>query len=194
MKLIHINEQEENILPIEKDYSINEIDRNDIEILQVYCGFINANTGQLSIRLTPQKLLYTMGVMGGIYGLYFGSELVGGVAVKQVNFENNVKAGEIGYLFVLPDHRSLKNIRSLYTASLENYRRFDVLYAVTNVKNRPMTVLLKRTPKMVFLFSAKSLYTPNMLNYWLSIYSNKKYSLSERENMVRTEFEDKIED
>jgi hypothetical protein len=171
-------------------YEVREIDRHDTETLKLFCDMVNKNTGQLvSLKLTPQKLIMKMGILGSIWGMYpIGStELVGGVAVKQKPIVH-MSGAEIGYLFLVPEHRSLKNVVLLYKAALDNARRFDVVYLTTNVRNRSVNRLLSRTPRMKYAFTAKNPKMKTVLHYWISVFSNKRHTEEERIAALKTEF------
>jgi hypothetical protein len=176
----------------QQSYSVREISKSDIEGLEEFCVFYNAS-GELSWQLNPQRLKSKLGSKGRAYGLYFDDMLVGTIAIKQIGMENMI-AGEAGYIMIDIEHRSLPNVMMLYKEILVAAKKFDIIFATTNIENRAINTLLKRTNKFEQILKIKSPFSANKLFVWSSKISNHKYSPEERMAAIRTHFEDNILD
>jgi hypothetical protein len=168
------------------EYEIREISRTDQEELQRFSDLVNEGS-QLTWKLNPTKLTSKMGSRGSLWGLYNGDEMVGTVGIKEADI-GGFMAGEMGYLFILPEHRSLKNVSLMLKTILKESKRFDLLFATTNKNNRAINVLMDRTKKMDYVLTTRSPYSANMLNFWLSGISNKKISRDEQIQALTEKF------
>ena len=138
-------------------YDVRLIKLTDTEGLQQFADFYN-ESGQLTWALTPARLKQKVGSKGKLWGLYpSGSDqLVGTIGLKVVQSTSDADLGEIGYVMVATEHRSLQNIMKLFKVVLAKARRFDAVYITTNVKNRVINKLLDRTPKAEKILMVKS--------------------------------------
>lgn len=186
MKVAHLFSKKKIIKEAFGEYEVREISRSDQEELQRFADLVNEGS-QLTWKLNPTKLTAKMGARGSLWGLYNGDEMVGTVGIKEADL-GGFTAGEMGYLFILPEHRSLKNVQVLLRSILKEAKRFDLLFATTNKNNRAINTLMDRTKKMDYVFTARSPFSANMLNFWLAGISNKKISRDEQIQALESKF------
>jgi len=144
-------------------YDIKKILLSDTLEVQKFADFYNIS-GQLSWKLTPQRLKQKMGNKGMLWGLYNmdTDTLVGTIGLKQIE-DSEHDLGEIGYVMVDEAHRSLPNIMKLYKTVIRKSNRFDAVYITTNVKNKVINKLLDRTPKVDLTLKVNSPFSANKL-------------------------------
>lgn len=171
-------------------YTVHEIDKSDGDGLQAFCDFYN-NSGQLSWQLTPSRLKGKLGSRGSAHGLYIDGELVGTVGLKQMDVSGLIGA-EIGYLMIDEKHRSLQNLMLLYKDILDQAKKFDTTFVTTNIKNKTINTLLKRSNKFEKALMIKSPYSNNRLFVWTTKISNRKYSEEERYVAIKSHFYENI--
>lgn len=146
------------------EYVVKKIRLSDNEELDRFAKFYN-DSGELTWKLTPQRIKTKMGSKGKLWGLYTKDtqELVGTIALKHVNDGASVDIGEMGYLMVHPEHRSIQNLMVLFKQAIKKAKLFDAVYVTTNVKNRTINKLLDRTPKLDKILKIKSQFSNNHL-------------------------------
>ncbi len=166
-------------------YDVKTVPLQSVEVSEIV-DLIN-DGGQLSWVLTPQRLAGKLGSTGMLFGLYYDNEPVGVIAIKEMHIEG-IHGGEIGYLYVHPDHRSLPNAIKLYNAALDNAKRYGFLMASTITTNREVNTLLKRSSRVELLFSAKSPYSSNILNYWMATASGGSLTFEELKDIMKDHF------
>lgn len=172
------------------NYHVEEIKRTDTERLQPLVNLINAGS-QLSWVLTPSRFLSKIGPRGRVFALLDDSGApMGVIALKQTQI-GEYDAAEIGYLFVDPSARSFQNVIMLYKEALKVSNKYDFVFGTTNSKNKTVNTLLARTPKMEYVFKAKSPYSSNILFYWI-VLGNSQISDAEKEQALRDEYADNI--
>lgn len=147
-------------------YEVKRIKNSDRDELQKFADFYN-QSGQLSWTLTPQKIIQKLGSKGRIWGLYIKgtSDLVGTIGIKDLSVGEQ-DMGEIGYVMVSPEHRSLQNLMMMFKEVIRYSRKFDDVFATTNTNNRPINVLLDRTGKADKILKIRSPYSRNLLFVW----------------------------
>ena len=152
--------------------------------LQQACDLINAG-GQLSWTLTPAKLNQKLGSDGAIFGLFDGEEIVGTIGLKHSTIQSHSVA-EVGYLYVIPEHRNFQNLMKLYNIASEYAPSYDFVYATTIKTNQTINTILQRNSRVKFAFSAKSPFSNNILNYWVS--KNARLNSDEATEVLKSEF------
>lgn len=152
--------------------------------LQQACDLINAG-GQLSWTLTPAKLNQKLGSEGAIFGLFDGDEIVGTIGLKHSTIQAHSVA-EVGYLYVIPEHRNFQNLMKLYNIASEYAPSYDFVYATTIKTNQTINTILQRNSKVKFAFSARSPFSSNILNYWIS--KNARLDSDEAIEILKSEF------
>lgn len=168
-------------------YHVDEVMLHDDEEVSTFTDLIN-DGGQLSWTLTPDRLRSKLGSKGKLFGLYNDQDAVGVIGIKEA-IVDGVTGGEIGYLYIDPDYRSLQNAIKLYNIALDNAHRFPFLMATTVTSNRQVNTLLDKSSKMKKLFTIKSPYSSNMLNYWLAYDSSGSFTFDELEEMFHEHFD-----
>lgn len=143
--------------------------------------------GQLSWVLTPQRLQQKLSHSGKLFGLYDDSGAIGVIGIKAMAVDG-IMGGEIGYLYIKPDHRSLQNATMLYNIALKTASQYPFLIATTITTNRAVNTLLARSDKMYKVFTAKSPFSNNRLNYWLSYLNSGSFTLEEIEEALENEY------
>lgn len=142
-------------------YDVRLIPLSDVDGLQAFADFYN-ESGQLTWQLTPSRLKQKVGSKGKLWGLYpqGSDEIVGTIGLKTIQSHNSdtpdVDLGEIGYVMVDSEHRSLQNVMKMFKVVLAKARKFDAVYITTNVKNKTINKLLDRTPKTDKILLVKS--------------------------------------
>jgi len=172
------------------DYYVEEISRSDSEMLQAFADFYN-ESGQLSWKLNVSKLKGKLGSRGLAYGLFADGELVGTIGLKQTDIQG-YRGAEIGYLMIDEEHRSFRNLMMLYKQALRGAKRFDIVFVTTNIKNRPINVLLTKTNKIEKILKIKSPYSSNKLYVWQSLRTNGDVPRDERYEVLRQHFIENI--
>ena len=167
MKVSHIFTKKQIIIEQESNqYEVRKIMLTDNNELQKFADFYNM-AGQLSWQLNPSRIKSKIGTKGRLWGLYIKDSdmLVGTIAVKEIETE----LGEVGYLMLDPDHRSFKNVMTLYRVILKYSRKFESVYITTNIKNKTINKLLDKTEKIEKMFMAKSQFGggANLLYVWI---------------------------
>ena len=167
------------------DYMIKKIDRSDKEGLTAFSNMVNAGSFQKSFKVNPMKLVKKLGTIGGIYGLYTeDGELVGGIGMKHKQF-GDVNAGEVAYLIITEEHRSMKNLILLFKRILIASKKFDMVYFMTEVRNKVLNKLMDRSPKIEYVFDGKSPVGNMKVKYWLSTINNKQYTPEDQAQILR---------
>ena len=165
-------------------YSVVEVGFGDRSAVQTICDLINEG-GQLSWTLTPSRLQDKIGDTGKLFGLYASNgDAVGVIGIKKTII-NGFSGGEIGYLYVMAEHRSLQNAVQLYNVAVSNAATYDFVMATTNVNNSTVNTLLSRVAHMKLAFTAKSRFSSNMLNYWVCTVNNGKLDYEETVDLLR---------
>ena len=152
--------------------------------LQQACDLINAG-GQLSWTLTPAKLNQKLGSEGAIFGLFDDDEIIGTIGLKHSNIQSHSVA-EVGYLYVIPEHRNFQNLMKLYNIASEYAPSYDFVYATTIKTNQTINTILQRNSRVKFAFSARSPFSSNILNYWIS--KNSRLDSDEAIEILKSEF------
>lgn len=155
----------------ESIFEVDSIDKSDFDALQEACDLIN-DGGQLSWSLDPSRIISKLGNIGQLFGLYNeNSNMVGVIGLKETKIDN-ITGVEIGYLYIDPEYRSLRNATLLYNKAITQSNKYPFIIASTNVTNKNVNSLLSKSSKMEFVFIAKSPYSSNKLNYWISSHNN----------------------
>jgi hypothetical protein len=171
----------------EVSYEMRKIKVSDNQGLQMFSDFYN-ESGQLSWRLTPQRLKSKMGSKGQLWGLFIKGtdEMVGSIGLKHIKEDASVDLAEMGYLMLHPNHRSLPNLMTLAKKAIMKAKSFDAVYITTNVKNRTINKLMDRTPKADKILKIKSNYSNNLL--WVYSINSTRSPLNE--DMIKAHFKD----
>lgn len=157
---------------------VEKIDLQDNATVLMYTDLIN-DGGQLSWTLNPSRLRGKLGTRGKLYGLVSDDgNPVGVIGIKEI-VVSGVAGGEIGYLYVAPSHRSLSNVIQLYHAAINDASHFPFLMATTVTTNKQVNTLLARARKMKNIFTAKSPFSSNLLNYWVSTENSGAFTFDE---------------
>ena len=161
---------------------------SDSDSLQDLVDLINSG-GQLSWTLTIDRLMNKLGSNGVLIGLYHNDTPVGVIGIKKASI-SGITGGEIGYLYIDSEHRSLSNAIKLYDEAINNASKFSFLIATTITTNKQVNTLLKRSSKMDLILTAKSPFSSNILNYWLAHDSSGNYTFEELSDMIKEEYGD----
>lgn len=154
MKIIHI---------LESNLSIKElIDSDD---LQNACDLIN-DGGQLSWTLTPSRLLGKLGSSGKLFGLFSSNQMIGTIGLKETTIDG-ITGAEVGYLYIIPEHRSFNAYSMLYRAVKDVANQYNFVFATTVTTNTVINRLMARNQYVTFGFEKKSPFSSNILNYWI---------------------------
>ena len=177
--------------PNKNRYFVKRIDRNDTDLLSQFADLYN-QSGQLTWQLSPSRVVQKLGRMGEAYGLFVDVDkhavrLVGTVAVKASDIAQ-YDVGEIGYLWIEPEHRTFRNVSALYSAVKKVSKKFDIVYNSTNVKNEGINKLLSYAKGMTKIFTAKSQYSTNRLHYWLSSNNNGDIPARDQISILKDQF------
>jgi predicted acetyltransferase len=169
------------------DYEVRKIRVSDAAGLQEFSDFYN-NSGELTWKLTPQRLKKKIGSKGKLWGLYVKEtgEMVGSIGLKHVNDGATVDIGEMGYAMLHPDHRSLPNLMTIFKQAIRKARAFDAVYVTTNTKNRTINKLLDRTPKLEKILKIKSQFSNNLLY----VHYVKNTGNEQNEEIIRAYFKE----
>lgn len=179
------------ILEINNKLMIKEVSRTDKVLLQSFSDVIN-NGSKLNIKITPAKLVAATGSAGGLWGLFDGERLVGTIALKVKKLVNNVKAGEIGFLFIEKEYLNIKNIFKMYKEVIKNAKKFDIVYVMSSLKNKPINRLLDKFQKVSFITKIKSPMTSSVLNLWISKINNRKIGMEDQKEILIQQFRNSI--
>lgn len=159
-------------------YTVQEVSFGDRDMVSKICDLIN-DGGQLSWTLNPQRLQQKIGDTGKIFALLTQqNDPVGVIGIKEMHLDG-YSGGEIGYLYVDPEHRSYQNASQLYNTAVGHAGHYDFIVATTNTSNNTVNTLLGRVRGMKNAFTAKSKFSSNMLNYWVCTTSNGTLSYNE---------------
>lgn len=176
---------------LEEGISIKEIERTDKAGVLRFCEVVN-ELSPISWKLTPQRLLLKMGKLGAIFGLFSGEQMIGTVAIKEASVVD-LKAGEIGYLYLHPDFKTMNNMLALFYHAIDNARRFDLVFLTTIKKDLGLNRLFDRAVnKVKFAFEAKLKTVSTIVNFWVAVKSNGKYTIEERIDALKSVYQDQI--
>jgi len=170
-------------------YEIKEIQRSDMNGLKMFSDFYN-DSGELTWKLTASRLASKIGSRGSAFGLYdsLSNMLVGTIAVKEIEGD----LGEIGYLMIEKEHRSLPNVIRLFKAAIKSAKRFDVLFATTNIKNKGINKLLNRTPKSDLLLKVKSPFGGGRNKLFVWTINHRGVMTEDKIQAIKNNFQDLI--
>lgn len=168
--------------------SVSEIEHSNTELLSQFCDFYN-ESGQLSWQLNPTRLLSKLGSSGKAYALLSEGVVVGTIGLKE-HSAGGLDGAEIGYFMVDPEYRSFKAALSLFNATKEASREFDYVMSTTNVNNTTINRLSEHSKFMQLAFEAKSPFSSNRLNYWVSTINNGSHSIEEVIEVLSDEYGD----
>ena len=167
-------------------YSVKVIKSNDTELLQKFCEFYN-ESGQLTWTLTPQRLLSKLGTKGVSAVLLYDDEVVGTIGLKSNNaMSDQYNAGEVGYIMVDENHRSLQAVMMIYKSIKKFFNRFDIVFATTNIQNRTINRLLEYTKDFEKVAEIRSTYSSNILYVWS--YIDSKFGNEESKEAIKMAF------
>ncbi len=147
-------------------YEVRRIKNSDREQLQQLSDFYNIY-GKVKWSLNPQRLLQKIGSKGRLWGLYIvgDNNLIGSIGIKEIEPE----LGEIGYIAIESEHRSLPNTMKLFKEVMRYSRKFDNVYATTNTTgddSKKVNGLLDRTGKADKILKIRSPYSRSLLYVW----------------------------
>lgn len=169
---------------------VREVSANDD--VQTLVDLIN-DGGQLSWTLTPSRLNQKLTSRGKLFGLYVEDKPVGVIGIKGATVDG-IAGGEIGYLYIEKGHRSLPNAAKLYDKALSFASDYTFLMATTVTTNVAVNTLLKRSSKSYKVFTAKSPFSSNRLNYWLTYMNSGVFTREEIEEAFHEEFGHNVEE
>lgn len=174
----------------ESQYHTKEVGLHDKNNASSLIDLIN-DGGQLSWTLTLPRIQQKLSHSGKLFGLYLNEKPVGVIAIKLIEVDG-IKGGEIGYLYIDPDHRSLQTATQLYNIALKSANQYPFLMASTITTNRAVNTLLEKSEKMHKIFTAKSPYSSNKLNYWLSSINSGAFTIDEITEVLKNEYGNNI--
>lgn len=163
-------------------YEVRRMKITNIQDLQEFSDFYNTS-GQLTWQLTPTRLKQKMGSKGRLWGLFIeGTDsLVGTIGLKEIEDE----LGEIGYLMIHENHRSLKNVLLLYKAAFKYSRKFNTVYVTTNIKNKTINKLLDRFSKIDKMFKIRSPFGGGANNLFVWVVNTGKQDVEHLTNFFK---------
>jgi len=151
----------------ENQYDLRPIKITDAEGLQQFADFYN-DSGNLTWKLTPNRLKKKLGSRGRLWGLYQqgSDQMIGSIGLKTIKDEEGSRLAEMGYLMIAKTHRSLPNVMILYKAALKRVKTFDAVFMTTDIKNKTINKLLDRSAKSELILQIKSPFGNNKLYVW----------------------------